>query len=110
MGTKNAPFRGARKKAGKTVRLAKKSYKARAGKTNTTVVNHGKVMSKKKVQQLERAVRNERQNLGKDMGEMEMQDLPIIESDPRLAKHAFVVPENILAAAASGPGTTLGAP
>ncbi|KAI8066763.1 hypothetical protein BC940DRAFT_347501 [Gongronella butleri] len=75
-------------------------------------VLHGKQgLSAKKQKQMDRAIRNEQRfmaSLGMGDGpEEEMTD--VVQADPKKARVQVIVPEEVLAAAAAGPGTTLGA-
>ncbi|CAO3687494.1 unnamed protein product [Umbelopsis ramanniana] len=70
-----------------------------------------KVTSKKKQQQLAKALKNEQKGLaaqGKIVIEEEMADA--VEENTQQRTGEFEVPEEVLVAAASGPGTTLGGP
>jgi len=70
-----------------------------------------KVVSKKKQQQLAKALKHEQKALaaqGKIVIEEEMADA--IEEDTQQRTAEIEIPQEVLAAAASGPGTTLGGP
>ncbi|KAG2189260.1 hypothetical protein INT44_004402, partial [Umbelopsis vinacea] len=91
-------------------RIRKNAYKARRG-VKVPTVEMRKLVSKKKQQQFAKALKNEQKGLaaqGKIVIEEEMADA--IDEETQQRTGDFQVPEEVLVAAASGPGTTLGGP
>ncbi|CAO3629555.1 unnamed protein product [Cunninghamella blakesleeana] len=67
-----------------------------------------KVVSRKKQKQLEKAICNEKKLLAsKGIIEMEEEMKDVVQVAPERRRVVVEIPEEILAAAASGPGTTL---
>ncbi|CDS11704.1 hypothetical protein LRAMOSA03967 [Lichtheimia ramosa] len=87
-------------------------------KTSRTIgknkpVFQGRVITKKKQKQHDRAIKNTQKWLASKglvaAPEEEMSDL-VVSSNPKLQRVVVEVPDHVLAAAAAGPGTTLGQP
>ncbi|KAI8881541.1 hypothetical protein K501DRAFT_222747 [Backusella circina FSU 941] len=85
----------------------------KASRPTLPTVTSAKVMTKKKQKQLEKAIRNEKKLLAKKgiiEYEEDMKDVVLPDPGRQRVMTACVPSDDILAAAAAGPGTTLGAP
>ncbi|KAL4210392.1 hypothetical protein CU097_000311 [Rhizopus azygosporus] len=94
------------------LRRMAKSMKKSTNRIQPTVTTT-RVMTKKKQKQLEKAIRHEKKLLAKKGlidYEEDMKDVAIVDPGRQRVITACIPSDEILQAAASGPGTTLGQP